>query len=90
MLVNTGKMVTEFGYHSPDPLVHLLGYANETRVVVEEVEMMALVDTGFQISALTEGFCTEMGLEILPLRNLMMGGLHRERWWVFHYHTKDM
>ena len=32
---------------------------------------MALVDTGFQISALTEVFNTEMGWKILPLRNLM-------------------
>ena len=37
--------------------------------------MMALVDTESQISALTEGFCTEMGLGILPLRNLIGGVL---------------
>ena len=48
------------------------------QVVVEGVEMMALVDTGSQISALTEGFCTEMGLKILPLRNLMSGVLYLE------------
>ena len=35
--------------------------------------MTALVDTESQISALTEGFCTKMGLRILPLRNLMKG-----------------
>ena len=33
--------------------------------------MMALVDTGSKISALAEGFCTEMALRILPMRNLM-------------------
>ena len=38
--------------------------------------MMALVDTGSQISALTKGFCLERGLQILPLRNLMKGVLH--------------
>ena len=38
--------------------------------------MTALVDTGPQISALTEGFCTEMGLKILPLRNLIRGLCH--------------
>ena len=38
--------------------------------------MKALVDTGSQISVLTEGFCTEMGLRILSLRNLMKGVLH--------------
>ena len=30
MLVNIGKLVAEFGYHNPDPLVCLLGHANET------------------------------------------------------------
>ena len=37
--------------------------------------MMALVDTGSQISTLTEGFCLERGLKILSLKNLMRGGL---------------
>ena len=52
--------------------------------------MMALLDTGPQISALTEEFCTEMGLWILLLRNLMRGVLHLEGMGVFQYHTKDM
>ena len=75
IVVNTGKLATKSGYHSPDPLTHLLRCANETRVVVEGVETAALVDTGSQISALTERFCTDMGLRILPLRNLMRGVL---------------
>ena len=76
MLVNTGKLVTESGNHSPEPLVCLLGCADETRVVIEGVEMTALVDTGSQISALTKGYCLERGLKIFPLRNLMKGVLH--------------
>ena len=39
--------------------------------MVEGVEMIALVDTRSQISALTEGFCTEFGLRFLPLRGLL-------------------
>ena len=39
--------------------------------MVEGVEMMALVDTWSQISALTKGFCTEFVLGILPLRGLL-------------------
>ena len=35
------------------------------------MEIMKLVETGFQISAHTEGSCTEMGMRILPLRNLI-------------------
>ena len=37
---------------------------------------MALVDTESQISALTDGFCTEMGLRIVPFGNLIGGVLY--------------
>ena len=76
--VNTGKLTAESGYQNPAPLVHLLGHPNETKIVVEGVEMKALVDTVSQISALTEGFCIEMGQKILPLWNLIRGVLHLE------------
>ena len=46
--------------------------------MVEGVETKALVDTWSQISALTEEFCTKMGLSILLLRNLIEGVLHLE------------
>ena len=65
--------MAESGYYGPDPLVCLLGHVQEIRLVVEGVETTVLVDTGSQISALTEGFCTEKGLKILPLRNLLRG-----------------
>ena len=35
MPVKTSKLVAESGYHSPDPLVDLLGCVNEATVVVE-------------------------------------------------------
>ena len=64
-LVSMDKLVAEPEYHNPSPLAWLLGHANEATVVVEEVEKMAVVDTRFQVSTLTEGFCSEFG--ILPL-----------------------
>ena len=42
MPVNTSKLAAESGYQNPDPLVWLLGLANETKVVVEGMKMMAL------------------------------------------------
>ena len=51
--------------------------------------MIALVDTGSQISSLTEGFCSEMELRILPLRNLIRGVLHLEGMGAFKYCTGD-
>ena len=67
-LVNTSKLVTESENNGPKLLEHRLGCAHETRVKVEGVGMTALMDTGSQISIITEGFCNERGLNILPLR----------------------
>ena len=64
--------MAETAYQNLDSLVWLLGCANEARLVIEGVKTMTLVDIGSQISALTEGFCMEMGLKILPLRNLIV------------------
>ena len=61
MLISTYKLAAEFEYHNPDPLVQLLCHANESMLVVEGVEMIALVDTGSHISALTEGFLQKWG-----------------------------
>ena len=52
--------------------------------------MTALVDTGSQISALSEGFCNERGLRIFLLRNLMEGVLHLEGTGVLQYHIRGM
>ena len=76
MLVSINKLVVEPGYQNPNPLAWLLVNANEAMGVVEGVKMMALVDTGSQFSALTEGFCTEIWLRILPLGDLTGGVLH--------------
>ena len=46
--------------------------------VVVGVERKAVVGTQSQISALTEGFYTEMGFRIHPLKNLIRGVLSLE------------
>ena len=51
----------------------------KTSVVIERMEMTTLLDTGSQISALTQMILLERGLKILPLRNLMKGVLHLQR-----------
>ena len=53
--VNT--LAAEPGCHNPSSMVWLIGHANGAAVVVEGMNMMALVDTVSQISALTKGFC---------------------------------
>ena len=68
MSVSAGTLTAEPRYHNLSPMVWPIGPANGAVVVVEGVEMMELVDTGCQISVLTEGVCTEFGLRILSVK----------------------
>ena len=80
-VVNKNTLVAEPRYHNCSPSVWLIGHASEAMVM----EMTALVDTGSQISALTEGSCSDFGLRILSLGGLV----HLEGIGVFQYHTRD-
>ena len=48
-------------HHNPDPLVQLIGPANEGKVKIEGVEITALIDTGACMSAMTK-FCRSFGI----------------------------
>ena len=41
-------------YHNPDPLVRLIGLANEAVIIVEGQEFPALIDSGAQLSTMLE------------------------------------
>ena len=45
-------------YHNPDPLVRLIGPANEAIIIVEGQEFPALVDSGAQLSTMSEAIGT--------------------------------
>ena len=45
-------------YHNPDPLVRLIGLANETFVNIEGESYLALLASGAQLSALPESLVT--------------------------------
>ena len=45
-------------YHNPDPVAHLIGKANETKMLVNDVECLALVDSGVQLSTINIEFNT--------------------------------
>ena len=51
-----GGYVTTPEYHNPDPLVRLIGPANEGKVEIEGVKTTALIDTGACLSAMTKSF----------------------------------
>ena len=58
-------------YHNPDPLVRLIGPANEGKVKVEGVETTALIDTGACMSAITRGFAEALELELKSLDSIL-------------------
>ena len=64
-------MTSQVSLCNPSLLVWLIGHANEATAVVEGVEMTVLVDIGSQISTHTKEFCSEFGLNILPLGGLL-------------------
>ena len=56
---------------NPDPVARLVGPANEVPVVVNGMwRLPALLDTGAQITALTEQAANHMGLRISPLKGV--------------------
>ena len=58
-------------YYNPDPLYHLIGPANETEVQVEGQSMKALIDSGAQISAISESMVKTLGLPFWQLHTLL-------------------
>ena len=58
-------------YYNPDPLFRLIGEANETEVVLNQTKLKALVNSGSQISTVTETLAKVMGLKIKSLKNIL-------------------
>ena len=58
-------------YYNPDPLVRLIGDANESTLHVNNYEVTALVDSGAQISTITEGFVKMLKLKPRSLKRLL-------------------
>ena len=58
-------------YHNPDPLVRLIGDANETDIVIENKTVKGLIDSGAQVSSISDTFASKLGLEIKQLNTLL-------------------
>ena len=65
-------------YHNLDPLVRLIGEANEAPAIVEGIPITSLVDSGACMSAMVKSFAKELQLEIKLLKTILdiegMGG----------------
>ena len=65
------KEIAPILFLNPDPVVQLVGCANEAPVVVDGCEVTALVDLGAQVSNISARLCEELGLKIQPLGQLL-------------------
>ena len=65
------KVITSIPFLNPDPVVQLVGCANEAPVVMDGHEVAALVDSRAQVSNISAQLCKELGLEIQPLGQLL-------------------
>ena len=58
-------------YQNPDLVAHLIGEVNETKILVDGVECLALVDLGDQLSTITITFVKQLGLDIHQLDRIL-------------------
>ena len=58
-------------YHNPDPLVRLIGEPNETSVIIENAQVKGLVNSGAQISSISDKFAKLLKLPINKLETLL-------------------
>ena len=58
-------------YHNPDPLLRLIGPANEAAIIVEGQEFPALIDSGVQLSTMSEVLVQALKLPVHKLNTLI-------------------
>ena len=58
-------------YHILDPIAHLIGKISEAHIFIDDVECLALVDSGAQISTITIEFVKQLGLTIHQLDRIL-------------------
>ena len=58
-------------YHNPDPLLRLIGPANEATVIVEGQKFPALIDSGAQLLTMSEALVQALKLPIHKLNTLI-------------------
>ena len=58
-------------YHNPDPLLRLIGLANEATIIVEGQRFLALIDSGSQLSTMSESLVQTLKLPVHKLNTLI-------------------
>ena len=65
-------------YHNPDPIAYLIGKVNEAHILVDDVECLALIDSGGQLLTITTKFVKQLGLKIHQLDRILRFGSTEE------------
>ncbi len=66
---------------NPDPLARLIGWQNEVDICVNGLDVRALLDTGAQVTSVSDALCMQLGLHVYKLKGIAMegtGGIHIE------------
>ena len=58
-------------YHNPDPLYRLIGEPNEAAVIVENQRIKGLIDSGAQVSSISDRFAEKLKLKVKKLETLL-------------------
>ncbi len=58
----------------PDPLARLIGWWNEVDICVNGLNVRALLDTGAQVTSVSDTLCTRLGLHVYKLKGIAMEG----------------
>ena len=62
-------------FSNPDPWARLVGRANEEKIIVNGNTVIALLDTGSQVTHISLDYCQAMGISINPIEQLVnIGG----------------
>ena len=58
-------------YHNPGPLLRLIGLANEATIIVKGQKFPALIDSGAQLSTMSESLVQALELPVHKLHTLI-------------------
>ena len=76
---------------SIDPWTRLIGRADEEQIVINGHPVTVLLDTGSQVTHVSEAFCQAKGLQINPLNQLVeIGGTGGEQHKIYRHILKPI
>ena len=69
--INRDRIALKELYHNPDPLYLLIGEPNEMSIIVENLKVKGLINSGAQISSISDKLTKSLNLEVKKLEMLL-------------------